>query len=68
MKKTKSFDCVEMKNAVQAELRVEYEGLTAQQVRERRQERLTSSDSPVARKCRRLVQRTPPATPAATGQ
>ena len=56
MKRNKSFDCVEMKNAIQAQLGEEYEGLTPEQVRKRRQERLASSDSPVARKWRRLAQ------------
>jgi len=55
MNRNKSFDCVEMKNAIQAQLSEEYEGLTPEQVRKRRQERLASSDSPVARKWRRLA-------------
>ena len=59
MKRNKSFDCVEMKNAIQAQLGEEYEGLTPEQVRKRRQERLASSDSPVARKWRRLAHTTP---------
>ena len=56
MKKNKAFDCVEMKDAAQARLREEYRGLTPEQVRKRRDERLATSDSPVARKCRRLAQ------------
>lgn len=56
MKKNKAFDCVAMKDAAQARLREEYQGLTPEQVWKRREERLTTSDSPVARKCRRLAQ------------
>ena len=53
MKKT--FNCVEMKDAAQARLREEYEGLTPEQVRKKRDQKLTTSDNPVAQKCRRLV-------------
>ena len=57
MKKTKSFDCVEMKDAIQAKLRKEYEGLTPQQVRQRRQMKLKTSNNDVAVKWRRMQPR-----------
>lgn len=56
MKKSRAFDCVEMKDAAQARLREEYQGLTPDQVRKKREESLATSDSPVARKCRRLAE------------
>jgi len=56
MKKNKSFDCVEMKNAIQAKLQKEYEGLTSEQVREKRQKKLATSEKDVALKWRRLAQ------------
>ena len=56
MKKSKALDCVEMKDAAQARLREEYQGLTPEQIRKRREERLAAADSPLARKCRRLAQ------------
>lgn len=57
MKKNKSFDCVEMKDAIQAKLRKEYEGLTPQQVREKRQRKLATSDNEIGVKWRRIQQR-----------
>ena len=54
--KKKAFDCVEMKNAIQAKLRKEYEGLTPEEVNEKRREKLATSDDVVARKWRRLAQ------------
>ena len=49
MKTPKSFDCVQMKNAIQAELRKEHEGLDDAQVARRRRGWLENSDSAVAR-------------------
>ena len=40
--KNKDFDCVEMKNRIQAELLREYEGLTDEQIQERRRQRIES--------------------------
>lgn len=49
MKKAKSFDCVEMKNAIQAQLRKEYAGLDEHEIARRRRQWLETSDSPVAK-------------------
>ena len=49
MKKGKSFDCVEMKNEIQAKLRKECEGLSESEIARRRQQWLETSDSPVAK-------------------
>ncbi len=38
--KTKPFDCVEMKNQIQAELLSEYEGLSEDEIRKRRHDRI----------------------------
>ena len=49
MKRKKSFDCVEMKNAIQAQLRKEYEGLDEKEIARRRREWLETSDTEVAK-------------------
>jgi hypothetical protein len=49
MKINKSFDCVEMKNAIQAQLRKENEGLTDEEIARRRREWLEKSDDPLAK-------------------
>ena len=59
MRKNKSFDCVEMKNAIQAELRKQDAGLSPDQIREKRQKELATSDNIVAKKWRRLPQSSP---------
>jgi len=51
----KRFDCVEMKNRIQAEMLKEYEGLSDEEVRERIQHRLETSDSVVAKKWRKML-------------
>ncbi len=56
----KKFDCVEMKNTIQAKLAQEYAGLTDAEVRARIEEKLATSDDPVARKWRSLGQREQP--------
>jgi len=56
MKNPKSFDCVELKNAIQAKLHNQYTGLDPEQVRKKRQEKLNTADNIVARKWRRLEQ------------
>ncbi len=38
--KKKSFDCVDMKNQIQADLLREYEGLNDEQIQERRRQRI----------------------------
>ena len=55
MKTKKTFDCVEMKNAIQARHRQEFEGLSDEEVRRRITERLATSDDVVARKWRAIV-------------
>ena len=50
----KPFDCVAMKNAIQAKLRKEQEGLTDEEVLRRRREWLETSNDPVARWWRSL--------------
>ena len=52
----KRFDCVEMKNAIQARLQEEREGLTDEEVRQQIAEFLATSDNPLARKWRRIGQ------------
>ena len=49
MKKVKTFDCVEMKNEIQAKLAKEHEGLSDEEIRRRRQQWLETSDDPLAR-------------------
>ena len=43
------FDCVEMKNHIQAKLLREYEGLTPDEERRKRLQKLAAADSPAAR-------------------
>jgi hypothetical protein len=54
MKKEKAFDCVAVKNQIQARHRAEWEGLTDEEIRRRVRERLGESNDPVARKWRQL--------------
>ncbi|HPO14206.1 MAG TPA: hypothetical protein PLI09_12245 [Candidatus Hydrogenedentes bacterium] len=59
MKNQKSFDCVEMKNRIQEDLLTECEGLTPEEERQKRIQKLSSSDSPAAKiwqsACKRSV-------------
>lgn len=55
MNKTKTFDAVEMKNAIQAKHRREREGMSDEQMRLSVAERLGTSDHPLFRKWRRLA-------------
>ena len=57
MKATKTFDCVALKNGIQAKLLKEREGMTDAEVRALVQRRLQSSDSSVARLWRKLTAR-----------
>ena len=50
----KNFDCVEMKNRIQAQIMEEDRGLTDEEIRRRRQHMLETSDSLVARKWREI--------------
>ena len=56
MRMKKEFDCVEMKNVVQAKHRKDYQGLSDEEVRRRIHERLAKSDHPAARLWRKLVE------------
>jgi hypothetical protein len=56
-KKSKSFDCVEMKNRIQARHRKEWAGLTDEEARCLIQEELSNGDDVVSRKWRRLKAR-----------
>ena len=49
MNDEEKFDCVEMKNGIQAELLREYAGLTPEEERKKRQHKLSTSDSPAAK-------------------
>ena len=49
MRDSESFDCVEMKNAIQAQLPKEYEGLDEREIVRHRRQWLETSDSPVAK-------------------
>ena len=57
MKTAKRFDCVKMKNDIQARLAEEYRGLTDEQIRERIRRKLARSKSPVARLWRSLTRK-----------
>jgi hypothetical protein len=45
----KSFDCVEMKNTIQARLREKYAGLADEEIESRRRRWLETSDDPLAK-------------------
>ena len=55
MKATKALDCVELKNAIQARLLAEREGMSDDEVRALVRRRLATSDSPIAQLWRRLT-------------
>jgi hypothetical protein len=56
MKPAKQFDCVAMKNAIQAKHRRQRRGLSDEQVRQAIAQRLASSDDPLARRWRELAE------------
>lgn len=56
MKKSKTFDAVELKNTIQAGHRQSRAGMSDEQVRESVARRLDTSEHPLARKWRRLTQ------------
>ena len=72
MKKAKAFDCVRMKDEIQARLLREHKGLTDEQVRRRRARKLATSESPIAKLWRELEARdkkpTKKAAPRAAGR
>ena len=53
-KRLKSFDCVEMKNAIQARLRDEQTGLSETEVQARARHKLESLDTPLGKLWRSL--------------
>jgi hypothetical protein len=57
MKKAKAFDCVQMKDEIQARLLREYKGMTDEQIRRRRARKLATSQSPIAKLWRELQAR-----------
>lgn len=65
MKKAKEFDCVRMKDEIQARLMREYKGLTDEQIRRRRARKLATSKSPIAQLWRKLQARDEKAPKAA---
>jgi hypothetical protein len=52
----KNFDCVKMKDSIQARLAKEYEGLSEEERWRRVDEKLATSDHPAARKWRALAE------------
>lgn len=54
MSMERDFDCVKMKDEIQARLRAHWEGLSAAEVRERIQHDLETSTEPIAEWSRRL--------------
>ena len=54
MATVKTFDCVGTKDTIQARQRREWKGMSDEEVRRRIQQRLETSDDPLARKWRRL--------------
>jgi hypothetical protein len=57
MKKAKEFDCVRMKDEIQARLTRQWRGLTDAEIRERIQRKLATSKSPIAQLWRKLQAR-----------
>ncbi len=55
MKTGRKFDCVKVKDEIQAKLADEYDGLSSEEIRERTQRKLAASDSPVAKLWRSLA-------------
>ena len=66
MPQEKTFDCVEMKNRIQAEIARENEGLTDDERRARLRHELETSDDPLARKWREWKALAPSATTKAS--
>ena len=49
MKTTKKFDCVRMKDAIQAKMRKEHQGLNDEQIAARLRRKLARSNRPIAK-------------------
>jgi hypothetical protein len=65
MKKAKEFDCVRMKDEIQARLARQWRGLTDEEIRERIRRKLATSKSPIAQLWRKLQARDEKAAKAA---
>jgi type VI protein secretion system component VasK len=61
MKKAKRFDCVQMKNDIQAGMRHKYRGMTDAEIQADIEQQLATSDSPVAKLWRQVARETEPA-------
>ena len=57
MKEQKEFDCVRLKDEIQAKLTREWRGLTDEEVRVRIRQKLATSKSPIAKLWRKLTAR-----------
>lgn len=55
MKRAKDFDCVQMKNEIQARLLQEYHGLTDAEIQARIEQELATSSAPAAQFWRRIA-------------
>lgn len=68
MKKVKEFDCVRVKDEIQARLTRQWRGLTDKQIRRRIQDQLATSQSPMAKLWRSAEGKAEtPAKPAVKG-
>lgn len=56
MKSAKKFDCVRMKDEVQAKLLADYDALDDREIRERMQRKLAASTGPVGKLWRSLTE------------
>ena len=54
MKKNKEFDCVEMKNRIQAQLSKDWDGKSNAEIREEIHKRMETSQTPIAQFWRRI--------------
>ena len=61
MKKVKRFDCVKMKNDIQARMLRKYRGMTDAEIQADMERELATSNSPVAQFWRRITSKTEPA-------
>jgi len=65
MKKPREFDCVRMKDEIQARLTRQWRGLTDEEIRERIRRNLATSQTPIAKLWRKLQARDKKAAKAA---
>lgn len=61
MKKPKQFDCIQMKNDIQAGMLRKYRGMTDDEIQADIERQLATSDSPVANLWRQAAQEAEPA-------